>query len=116
MEKIYNIWFSCLDIKNNKKLQLLKKYSCKDIWNLDYNSLLENNFEDNEITQILSSKNLNESKYIYNYMHEHDIEIISIRDDAYPIKLNYIDDSPAFLYARGNISILDNDAVRNCWL
>ena len=116
MEKIYNIWFSCLGIKNNIKLKLLKNYTTKEIWNLDYNSLLENNCEENEIMQIMNSKNLNEAKRIYKYMNEYNIKLISYRDNAYPIKLNYIDDSPAFLYARGDISILDNDAVRNCWL
>ena len=116
MEKIYNIWFSCLDIKNSIKLQLLKNYSSKEIWNLNYNLLLENNCEENDIAKILNNKNLNEAKNIYNYMNKHNIKIISIRDEAYPIKLNYIEDSPAFLYARGDISILDNDAVRNCWL
>ena len=116
MEKIYNIWFSSLDIKNKTKLKLLKNYTTKEIWDLDYTSLLENNCEEHDIYQILNSKNLTESKQIYNYMHEHNIKIISIRDNSYPIKLNNIDDSPAFLYARGDISILDNDAVRNCWM
>lgn len=116
MEKIYNIWFSCLDIKNNEKLKLLKNYNTKEIWNLDYKSLKENNCAECDIKQILNSKNLNEAKDMYNYMYEHNIKIISIRDNSYPIKLNYIDDSPAFLYARGDISILDNDAVRNCWM
>ena len=116
MEKIYNIWLSSLDIKNSTKLRLLRNYSSKEIWNLDYSSLLENNCPDDDISQILNSKNLEESKNIYNYMHEHNIQIISIRDYSYPIKLNYIDDRPAFLYARGDISILDNNAVRNCRL
>ena len=116
MEKIYNIWLSSLDIKNSTKLRLLNNYSSKEIWELDYNSLLENNCPDDDIAQILNSKNLVESKNIYNYMHEHNIQIISICDNAYPIKLHHIDDKPAFLYARGNISILDNDTVRNCRL
>lgn len=116
MEKIYNIWFSSLDIKNNTKLKLLKNYSTKEIWELAYKLLKENDCTENDIYQILNSKNLNEAKEIYNYMHEHNIKIISIRDETYPIKLNYIEDSPAFLYARGDISILDNDSVRNCWM
>lgn len=116
MEKIYNIWFSNLDIKNITKLKLLDKYSAKEIWNLSYNHLLQEGIDERNILQILNSKNLEEAKKIFDYMLKKNIKIISVNDYAYPMKLHHIDDKPAFLYVRGNLNILDNDAVRNCWM
>ena len=116
MKKIYDIWFSSLDIKNKTKLELLDKYTTEEIGNLKFSDFLENEIEESEIIKILKGKNLDYEKRTFEYMLNKDIKLISVRDKLYPEKLHNIDNKPAFLYIRGNENILDDDAVRNCWL
>lgn len=116
MKEIYNIWFSSLDIRNRTKLELLNKYNTKEIWNLNFDDLMENELTEEEIIKILNSKNLEEEKRILEYMQNKNIKLISVKDENYPNKLHNIEDKPAFLYVRGNENILDDDAVRSGWL
>lgn len=111
MKQIYDIWFSNLDIKNQTKLELLEKYDTEEIWEMDFIDLLDCNVTEPEIVKILNSRNLEESKRHEECMQSELIQLISIRDEAYPHKLYKIDDKPAFLYVRGNVQILDDDSV-----
>lgn len=110
-EKLYNIWFSSLDLKNKTKLDLLNKYDTKEIWNLNLRDLIENRIAEDDIVKMLNFKNLKEAQNILEYMIEKQIKLISIRDEKYPNKLHNIEDKPAFLYVRGDETILDDDAV-----
>ena len=116
MKRLYDIWFSNLDIENNEKLKILDKFNTKEIYNMDFENLVKLKVDDNNLMQILSCKNLDESKRILEYMIKNNIKLISVRDEQYPIKLHNIENKPAFLYIRGNEKILDDDAVRNCWM
>lgn len=111
MKEIYDIWFSNLDIKNQTKLELLKKYDTEEIWQLDFLDLLDCNLAEPEIVKLLNSKNLEESKRHLECMKSQLIQLISVRDEVYPHKLHRIDDKPAFLYVRGNVQILDDASV-----
>lgn len=116
MKKLYDIWLSSLDIKNNTKLNLLNSYSTEEIWNLNLEDFAECKVDKQDITKILQSKNLEDSKRMLDYMLNKNIKLISVKDKMYPIKLHNIEDKPAFLYVRGNEKILDEDSVRNCWV
>lgn len=109
MEKIYDIWFSGLDIKNKTKLELLEKYTTKEIWQMK--EFADENIGEQECLAILKSKNLEDEKRVLEYMRNKGIKIISVRDEKYPRKLRNIDDMPAFLYVRGDENILDEDSV-----
>lgn len=111
MEELYDVWFSSLDIKNGSKLKLLKNYSTKEIWELEFPELVECEIDEKEIRQILTSKNLEEAKRNLEYRKSKKIELFSIKDEKYPQKLHQIEDKPAFLYVRGNTEILDDDNV-----
>ncbi len=113
MKELYDIWFSKLDISNQTKLGLLENYSTKEIWELDFETLLENEVNEKEMTKIVKSKSLEEEKRNLEYMKNKNIQLISVKDEKYPHKLHLIDDKPAFLYIRGNEEILDEDNVRN---
>ncbi len=113
MKELYDIWFSKLDITNQTKLGLLENYSTKEIWELDFETLLENEVNEKEMTKIVKSKSLEEEKRNLEYMKNKNIQLISVKDEKYPHKLHRIDDKPAFLYIRGNEEILDEDNVRN---
>lgn len=111
MEKLYDIWFSDLDIRNGSKLELLSKYDTKEIWELEFQELADCKIDEREIQEILRSKNLEEQKKELDYMLDKEIKLISVKDEKYPQKLQHIDDKPAFLYVRGNEAILDDDSV-----
>lgn len=111
MKKIYDIWFSNLDIKNQTKLELLEKYDTEEIWEMDFIDLLDCNVAEPEIMKILNRKSLEEDKRHLECMQSELIQLISVRDETYPHKLHRIDDKPAFLYVRGNVQILDDDSV-----
>ena len=115
-EKLYDIWFSSLDLENKNKLNLLDKYNAKEIWKLNLKDLIENGISEDDIIKILNFKKLNEAENIFEYMSEKNIKLISIKDENYPHKLHNIVDKPAYIYVRGDEKILDDDAVRNCWM
>lgn len=110
-QKIYDIWFSSLDIENKAKLDLLDKYNTKEIYELDLETLEEFEIEKKDIIKILNFKNLDDAHRDFRYITENDVKLISVRDESYPEKLNYIDNKPAFLYVRGNEKIWDNNSV-----
>jgi len=116
MEKLYDIWFSRLDISNKLKLELLNKYSTKEIWDFEFCDFLKNNIDEKNRLQIINSKSLEESKKDFEVMEEKNIKLICVKDEKYPSKLHNISDKPAFLYVRGNENILDDDSVRNSWM
>ncbi len=111
MEEIYEIWFSNLDIKNISKLQLFKKYSAKQIYELNFEDLVRQNIEEKVIVKILQNRSLEEAKRVRDYMQAKKVQLISCKNEKYPHKLQHISDKPAFLYIRGNEAILDEDSV-----
>ena len=116
MKELYDVWFSSLDLEHKTKLDLLKKYTSQEIWELGEKDFWKNKIQKHEIAQILNSKSLEEPKRNLEYMQKKNIKLISIQDEKYPQKLHQIDNQPAFLYVRGQEEILDEDSVRNCWL
>ena len=111
MINLYDIWFSDLDLKNKTKLDLLKKYNTKEICELDRSDFVENEIQLEEFDKIVKSKNLEEENRKLDYLLKKQIKLISIKDETYPQKLHPIQDAPAFLYVRGDETILDEDAV-----
>ena len=39
MKRLYDIWFSNLDIENNEKLKILDKFNTKEIYNMDFEGI-----------------------------------------------------------------------------
>lgn len=107
----YEVWFSNLKISNGIKKKILNLYKPEDIWKMN-----EKELENLEITvenkkEILSYNNkINLDKYL-NYMENNKINLIFFYDDLYPSKLKNIDNSPVFLYVRGNLENLYDDNV-----
>lgn len=110
-DKLYDVWFSCVDIENQYKINLLEKYSAKQIWKFNFNKLIEMGINEKSILNIINSKNIKEYQKYFKYMQENNIKLICIRDKKYPSKLQNINNKPAYLYIRGNEEILDDDSV-----
>lgn len=112
MNKIYDIWFSNLEISNNLKLKLLKKYeTTENIWKLKKQELEECRINDKNIYKILDIKyRLKLDKYA-KIMEKNNIVLILCNDKRYPISLNEIDDKPVCLYVRGKLENLYEDCI-----
>ena len=108
---IYDIWFSSLDIENVTKLLLIKENTAEKIWNFKFEDFEEYNINKEEIEKILRAKNLDYANIAYQIMNQNNIKLFSIKDECYPRKLHQIEDKPSYLYVRGNVDILDDDAV-----
>lgn len=114
MENIeYWIWLSRIEGLNPKFLNdLLKKYeSPKEIWDKTKEELLQDGIKEkyaSEITNTIYRQNLD--KYL-KYMKQNNIEIITIKDKAYPDKLKVIYDPPIILYIKGNKKILNQKSI-----
>lgn len=112
MIKIYDIWFSNLEISNNLKLKLLEKFeNTENIWKLKKSKFEEIGVNSKAIEKILEvKKRLNLDKYA-EYMTKNKIDLILCNDERYSLNLKQIDDKPACLYIRGNIENLYGDCV-----
>lgn len=112
MIKIYDIWFSNLEISNNLKLKLLEKFeTTENIWKLKENDLEENRINQKSISKILDIKSrLSLDKYV-KFMEKNRIELILYNNERYPLSLSKIDDKPACLYVRGKIENLYDDCI-----
>ena len=104
MIKIYDIWFSNLEITNSLKLKLLDKFkNTEEIWKLNKKSLEELKINEKNVLKIVDVKTrLNLDKYA-KFMEENKINLILCNDEKYPESLSRIDDKPACLYVRGKI-------------
>ncbi len=113
MNKIYDIWFSRIDISNKIKLKLLEKFEIEQIWSMkekDFIMILGDKKEE-IIRKILDQEmKRNLEKYIQ-YLENKKISFFSFKDNLYPQKLNNIENKPAYIFVRGDQNILDEENV-----
>ena len=107
MINIYDLWFSNIDIRNNKKLELLERFQCSEnIWNSKKQDFEDMDLNEKILDKILDENNKKNVEKYANYMKNKNIKLISYKDEVYPKKLKVIYDKPVFLYVRGNIENL----------
>ena len=113
MEKIYDIWFSKIEISNKIKLQLLQKFEAKTIFGMKRKELeiLLGDRHEQTIEKILSLDDRKNLEKYAKYLKEKKIFMIGFKEELYPSKLNHIEDRPAYVFIRGNTSILEEDNV-----
>lgn len=121
-EKIYWIWLSRLPRIGTKTIEkLLVKYeTLEEVYKLDIKELMKNDKIGEKLAQIIVSEEYrkNLDKYIQ-FMEKKKIKIITINDKEYPEKLRIINDHPMYLYAKGNLELLNKKSIaivgtRNC--
>ena len=113
MNKIYDIWFSKIEISNSLKLKLLEKFETQEIFNMKKSELIMTLGEEKNLTieKILDeSKKKNLEKYA-NYLEKKNIELFSFKDELYPSKFQHIENKPAFIFVRGNKEILEENNI-----
>lgn len=110
MEELnYWIWLSRIEklgsVKTQKLLQ--KYYHPKEVWKLKKKDLLTiEGINEKNINEILNYKYREGLENIREKMKKEEIELITIQDKRYPIKLKELYDKPISLYIKGNIEIL----------
>lgn len=110
MNNIYDIWFSIIDLNNNSKLEILEKYSCKQIYEFTENELNELKLNEKNIKKILEAHKFKLDRYL-KYLEKYNIKVMSFKDKEYPTMLKKIYNKPAFLYVRGFLDNLYSDNV-----
>lgn len=112
MIKIYDIWFSNLEITNKLKLKLLERFdNTENIWKLKESELEEIEITQKNISKIVDVKfKLSLDKYA-KVMEKNNIKLILCNDEKYPLSLSKIDDRPACLYVRGKFENLYEDCI-----
>ncbi len=110
MNNVYDIWFSTIDLSNNSKLEILEKYSSKQIYGFTENELNKLNFNENIIKRIGEAHKFKLDRY-FNYLEKYNIKVVNFKDKEYPQILKKIYNKPSFLYVRGMIDNLYADNV-----
>lgn len=107
----YRIWFSRIKISNRLKIKLLEKYSEKELYNFDKNSLEIIGLTEKEIDKILDNKLKGKfNNELIKIMERDKIKCLKYTDDEYPFLLRQIPDYPVYLFVKGNVKILNNES------
>ena len=110
MNNIYDIWFSTVDLSNKRKVELMERLTCKEIYELTKNQMRELKFDEKIIDKILYAHKVDLDKYL-NYLKKNNIKVISLKNKEYPKQLKNIDNKPVFLYVRGKLDNLYSDNI-----
>ncbi len=105
------IWFKLINIDNNFKLELLKKYTIQQICNLSPNELKGLGLNNNQILEFTNKLNYAKAKSIYEYNLKNNIGIVNISSNAYPFFLKTIYNAPILLYYKGKKDLLNKKAI-----
>ena len=100
---IFDVWFAKLDISNNIKLKLLKKYNASSLFYFNKKELMEIlNYQIREqtVNKILDSNYRKKLNKYCEYLENNKISLISYKNENYPNKLRFISDKPAYLFRR----------------
>lgn len=100
-----------MDISNLNKLKLLEKFTVEEIFKLNKDDLIKQGLRASTVDTILQERyRENLSKY-EKYLEKNNITMLKYTEKNYPIKLTNIADKPAYIFARGNLSLLYEDNV-----
>lgn len=109
----YWVWLSTrLGVRPKVKLDLLEHFGApRNIYfaaEADYSAAMQ--LRPEELRQLLE-KDLDEVHRVLGLCHEKNIQIVTIRDAAYPQRLLHLYDPPALLYVRGRLPGVDDAAA-----
>lgn len=117
MENIkYWIWLSKLNICPENTKEYLQKYTIENLWSTKH---IKEFFNKEDINKILSPQYKQNLQLHEEYIRKQEINLITISDESYPIKLKNIKNPPSVLYSIGNMSLLNEKQIaivgaRNC--
>lgn len=107
----FDVWFSRVEIPNKQKLELLNYYEVEQIWNMNRKNLNNIGLDDVTVTRILDRQYRDNVEDYFKYLKNHRIHLMTLKDYYYPQKLMDIQNYPAYLFIKGNKTILEEDSV-----
>ena len=106
---IYFIWLNSTDISLSKKLRLLDCFgNCESVYFANESEYKETGFLSAENIKLLLNKRLGFAEKEYERCLRLGIKLIPIGSGAFPPALSEIPDPPILLYAKGDVSLLQN--------
>lgn len=115
----YWIWFASLnEIGPVRKMHLLEKFKTPECiyFAKDKELLKVEGITSKLLETFKASKNENLLMQYEEYILKHNIKIINIYDNEYPKSLKEIYAPPISLFAKGDITLLNNKRNWNCWM
>ena len=109
----YAIWMSILNIIPIKKYRLFQKMgSFQAIYEAKKEEYLAiEGIDLLDLHELDSMKEKEEIQKYAHYIHENQIQVITIEEERYPAKLKSIYDPPLVLLAKGNLDLLSKNAI-----
>ena len=112
MDKIEYIWLSNLDISNTNKMRLIQKFGgIENLYNCSLEDLIELSVKEQTAIQILNRNTKEKAYRDAEYMQKNNIHIVCYKDKEYPIKFKLLKDRPVAIYVKGDLNILQQEAV-----
>ncbi len=112
--KKYWIWLSRIEgLGSRRKNKLLEKFVEPEvIWNLKFDDIIKlEGFGEKIAHSIVNIEYKRNIEQYINYIEKYNIKVVTIYDKEYPNKLRNIYDPPVTLYIKGNINILNDNAI-----
>lgn len=111
MNNIYNIWFARVEVANSVKSKLYKKFSPEEIFNFTEEDFIRQGLKSVSIEKFLDTKYKRDLIKFQEYMDKNGIIQIFKGSEIYPTKLNFIQDAPTYIFAKGNLDLMYEDNV-----
>lgn len=105
------VFMSLCEISNKKQEQVISVLEDFSIENAFRNGEIEQLLTADEYHRLVKSYDRRELDSIIENMLKNDIKILTIFSDEYPEKLYHLPDRPLLLYAKGDLSLLDEKSV-----
>ncbi|MDU5107817.1 MULTISPECIES: DNA-processing protein DprA [unclassified Clostridium] len=99
------IWFILLQLSNDKKIKLIRKYSNEE--NIRKNSSIIKELKGANINEVTEEK----IKKFQEYINKNNIGYITINSKEYPENLNHLSDPPYVIFYKGNLELLKGELI-----
>ena len=108
------IFLSFVEIANKKLakiMDIVEREEIEDIKKIVDNKEIGKLLSTNEYTNLANKSDDRLFRSYLANLEKDNIKVITIMDVEYPEKLRYLDDAPMLLYCKGDISLLNQDAI-----
>ena len=114
MNKNILIFLSLVEISNKKLekiMDIVEREEIKEIREVVDNKEIVNLLSTNEFANLVKKCNDRLFNAYLSNLENDNIKVVTIEEAEYPEKLRYLDDAPLLLYCKGDISLLNTDAI-----
>lgn len=111
MNNIYNIWFARVEVANSVKSRLYDDFSTEELYNFSEEDFIIQGLKPVSIEKFLNPNYRKDLDKFQKYIEKNNIVQIFKNSESYPDKLKYIGDPPTFIFAKGNIELMNEDNV-----